>query len=85
MTHVGCLICVAAVAAAGCWKDEFPPTGRALPTLLRASGSMTVDQCAQLAYAAGWAYFAVQYAAECYVSECQMQRVGDDRDSVQPP
>ncbi|WIA41533.1 hypothetical protein OEZ86_008903 [Tetradesmus obliquus] len=70
----------------GCWKDEFPPTGRALPTLLLASATMTVDRCAQLAYSAGWAYFGLQYAAECYVgnnlTEAQKFGLATNCDSV---
>ncbi|WIA21235.1 hypothetical protein OEZ85_000476 [Tetradesmus obliquus] len=70
----------------GCWKDEFPPTGRALPSLLLASATMTVDRCAQLAYSAGWAYFGLQYAAECYVgnnlTEAQKFGLATNCDSV---
>lgn len=40
-----------------------------MPKLVLASDSMTVDMCAQAAYAAGYAVFGVQYAVECYASE----------------
>jgi hypothetical protein len=62
-------------AAAGCWKDEFPPTGRALPTLLLASPTMSVDQCTQLAWSMGYAVAALQYSEECYASEWQASQL----------
>jgi hypothetical protein len=54
---------------AGCWKDEFPPTGRALPNLIGTSANMTVDMCAKLAASANYSVFALQYAVECYAGE----------------
>jgi hypothetical protein len=55
--------------SAGCWRDEFPPTGRAMPTLLAATATMTVEQCTQLAWSRGYALAALQYSNECYASE----------------
>jgi hypothetical protein len=50
LTCCCCLNCLcAAAAAAGCWKDEFPPLGRALPTLLRASGKHSTAAAAAFA------------------------------------
>jgi hypothetical protein len=63
-----CCHCRCAVFAAGCWKDEFPPLGRAIPTLLLASPSMTVEACTQLAWSRGYAIAALQYTNECYAS-----------------
>jgi hypothetical protein len=64
-----CCCCWSASVAAGCWKDEFPPLGRAVATLLLASSSMTVEACTQLAWSRGYAIAALQYSNECYASE----------------
>ncbi|WIA21233.1 hypothetical protein OEZ85_000475 [Tetradesmus obliquus] len=69
----------------GCWKDEFPPAGRALPNLLAANSIMTVDMCARLAAAANYTVFALQYAFECYAgnneTEARKFGVADNCDS----
>jgi hypothetical protein len=66
--------CVACHGAAGCWKDEFV---RAVPTLLLASPSMTVDMCAQLAYASRCKFVVIlchlvrSHCKDCIrISEC---------------
>ncbi|KAF6258550.1 hypothetical protein COO60DRAFT_1701302 [Scenedesmus sp. NREL 46B-D3] len=66
------------ISRLGCWKDEFPPTGRALPNLVGASANMTVDVCAKLASAANYSVFAVQFAVECYAgnNETDARRFG---------
>jgi hypothetical protein len=64
-----CVTLLLPIIPAGCWKDAFPPTGRALPTLLLASPTMSVDQCTQLAWSMGYALAAIQYSEECYAGE----------------
>ena len=49
---------------AGCFKDKFA-LDRAM-ALLKASDTMTVDMCANLAYSKGYTVIGIQYAKECY-------------------
>eukprot|EP00879_Flechtneria_rotunda_P010453 GHRR01010929.1.p1 GENE.GHRR01010929.1~~GHRR01010929.1.p1 ORF type:complete len:962 (+),score=236.94 GHRR01010929.1:64-2949(+) len=57
------------ITVLGCWNDNG--ASRAVPIALKASPTMTVEECANLAWAAKTRYnvFAVQYGGECYAGK----------------